>query len=58
MCNSMYLNLVMFSGGPGKLQGMASGNKISNLIFGAWENILKRYIYNKIVISFVQMLSR
>lgn len=34
MCNSMYLNLLMSSGGPGKIQGMASGNKIPNLIFG------------------------
>lgn len=58
MCNSMYLNLVMFSGDPGKLQGMVPGNKTSNLILGTWENILKRNIYNKIVLNFVQLLSR
>lgn len=58
MGSSVYLNLVIFSSNPGELQGMWSENKISNLILGTWENILKRNIYNNIVLNFVQMLSR
>lgn len=32
--------------------------KRSNLILGTWENTLNRKTYNKILVDFVQMLSR
>lgn len=48
----------MFSGDLGELQGTSSEKK-SNLILGTWEKyVLKRKIYNKIILDFVLMLSR